>query len=241
VVERHSLPAAGRPASAHGVPAVRAAAARAEDAAFEAVDHDPLPGCGSSVRVGPPLFASGTRLGSEFRPGQVVSGQLMLCPPSVIGPTAEQLLGVPSATMEFWSVNVPVLEIEPSLVELGLSDSVLLVTTSELAEARFAHQAYLAHHRYGSAPLLLFLTTTGRIKAHPEGVLGPIWRSAADPWAGEPARVCWLPHPRVSIRPDGTFALATGMSARAYCRSDRTWRNGEDRTALRAAATLFAL
>ncbi|MDQ6669662.1 MAG: replication-relaxation family protein [Chloroflexota bacterium] len=119
--------------------------------------------------------------------------------------------------------------------------SVLLVTTSELAEARFAHQAYLAHHRYGSAPLLLFLTTTGRIKAHPEGVLGPIWRSAADPWAGEPARVCWLPHPRVSIRPDGTFALATGMSARAYCRSDRTWRNGEDRTALRAAATLFAL
>jgi hypothetical protein len=32
--------------------------------------------------------------------------------------------------MEFWSVNVPVLEIEPSLVELGLSDSVLLVTTA---------------------------------------------------------------------------------------------------------------
>jgi hypothetical protein len=67
-----------------------------------------------------------------LRPGQVVSGQLMLCPPSVTGPTAEQLLGVPPATMVFWSVIMPVLETEPSLVEVPgnvrLSDSVLLRT-----------------------------------------------------------------------------------------------------------------
>jgi len=31
------------------------------------------------------------------------------------------------------------------------------------------------------------------VTAHPQGILGPIWRSAAAPWAVEPIRICWLP------------------------------------------------
>ena len=71
--------------------------------------------------------------------------------------------------------------------------TVLLVTTSAAAEARFAYHAYLAQQRYGATPLVIFLTTTSRIEACPDGVLGPVWRSPADPWAVEPARICWLP------------------------------------------------
>jgi len=74
--------------------------------------------------------------------------------------------------------------------------TLLVVTTSELAEARFAHQAYLAQQRHSAAPLSVFLTTTNHIQACREGVLGPIWRSPAAPWALEPARMCWLPPPR---------------------------------------------
>src|SRR5579859_3182415 len=73
------------------------------------------------------------------------------------------------------------------------SPSLLIVSTSERAEARFAHQAYLAQEHRGGAPLQIFLTTTSRIAACPDGVLGRIWRSAAAPWADEPTRVCWLP------------------------------------------------
>jgi len=70
----------------------------------------------------------------------------------------------------------------------------LVVTTSELAEERFAHQAYLAQERYGGLPLSVFLTTTERIQAHPEGVLGPVWRGPrTEPSAGPLARASWLP------------------------------------------------
>ena len=71
--------------------------------------------------------------------------------------------------------------------------TLLVVTTSDAAEARFTQQAYLAQQRYGGMPLVMFLTTEGRIHVHPEGALRPIWRTAAAPWAVEPARVCWLP------------------------------------------------
>jgi hypothetical protein len=74
--------------------------------------------------------------------------------------------------------------------------SLLIVTTSERAEARFAHQAYLTQEHHGGAPLASFLTTTSRIAACADGVLGRIWRSATAPWADEPARVCWLPRLR---------------------------------------------
>jgi len=73
--------------------------------------------------------------------------------------------------------------------------TLLVVTTSAAAEARFANQAYLAQQRHGGAPLLIFLTTTTRIQACPEGVLGPIWRSSAEPWVDEPVRICWLARP----------------------------------------------
>ncbi len=73
--------------------------------------------------------------------------------------------------------------------------TLLVVTTSAAAEARFAHQAYLAQQRRGGTPLLIFLTTTSRIEGCPDGVLGAVWRSPAEPWADEPARICWLPSP----------------------------------------------
>jgi len=71
--------------------------------------------------------------------------------------------------------------------------TLLVVTTSAAAEARFAYQAYLAQEHHDAAPLTIFLTTTSHIAACPDDVLGRIWRSAAAPWADEPARVCWLP------------------------------------------------
>jgi hypothetical protein len=52
-----------------------------------------------------------------------------------------------------------------------------VVTTSDIAEARFAHQAYLAHEQRGSASLPVLLTRSRRIETHPEGVLGPVWRA----------------------------------------------------------------
>jgi hypothetical protein len=71
--------------------------------------------------------------------------------------------------------------------------TLLVVTTTEVAEARFALQLHLAQQRY-SAPLPALLTTIDRIQNHPEGVLGPIWRV---PTLGQQrdrlARVYWLP------------------------------------------------
>ena len=84
--------------------------------------------------------------------------------------------------------------------------TLLVVTTSELAEARFALQAYLVQQRHSAAPLSVFLTTTKNIQACREGALGPIWRSPAAPWALEPARMCWLPPPRRHERTDSRTA-----------------------------------
>jgi len=81
--------------------------------------------------------------------------------------------------------------------------TLLVVTTSEAAEARFTHQAYLAQQRYSGMPLSIFLTTTSRIEGCSGGILGPIWRSAAASWADDPARVCWLPRLR---RQDNTIS-----------------------------------
>jgi len=70
----------------------------------------------------------------------------------------------------------------------------LVVTTRDAAEARFAHQAYLAQQRQAAAPIVVFLTTTRRIQAHAQGILGPVWCSPGpDPWANGRTRVSWLP------------------------------------------------
>jgi hypothetical protein len=70
----------------------------------------------------------------------------------------------------------------------------LVVTISDVAEARFAHQAYLARQYRTATPLVVFLTTTERIQTHAEGILGPIWCTPGpSPWANERVRVRWLP------------------------------------------------
>jgi hypothetical protein len=72
--------------------------------------------------------------------------------------------------------------------------TLLVVTTSAAAEARFACQAYLARERH-SAPLVVFLTTISRIEECREGVLGTVWRSPDEPWTDKPDRICWTPRP----------------------------------------------
>jgi Replication-relaxation len=72
--------------------------------------------------------------------------------------------------------------------------TLLLVTTSDVAETRFAHQVYLAHQQHGSAPLCVLLTTSRRIEAHAEGVLGPVWRVPSTIGTGlAQLRGYWLP------------------------------------------------
>jgi hypothetical protein len=72
--------------------------------------------------------------------------------------------------------------------------TLLLVTISDVAEARFAHQVYLAHQQHGSTPLSVLLTTSRRIEAHAEGVLGPVWRAPSTIGSGlDQLRGYWLP------------------------------------------------
>jgi hypothetical protein len=69
--------------------------------------------------------------------------------------------------------------------------TVLVVTTQPVAEERIAEQAYLAWQRRGVSPLPVLVTTVAHIQAHPEGILGPVWRTAAA--AGSAVRHYWLP------------------------------------------------
>ncbi|MDQ6672316.1 MAG: replication-relaxation family protein [Chloroflexota bacterium] len=70
----------------------------------------------------------------------------------------------------------------------------LVVTTSDVAEARFAYEAYLAQQRRAATPLLVFLTTVRRIQAHADGVLGPVWGNPGPhPYPTGRMRGCWLP------------------------------------------------
>jgi Replication-relaxation len=98
--------------------------------------------------------------------------------------------------------------------------TLLVVTTTEVAEARFALQLHLAQQRYGGAPLPALLTTTDRIQNHPESVLGPIWRGPAP---AQLARVYWLPG-----RP-GRAASATAGGQPPSAQSPLSW-SGRART-----------
>jgi hypothetical protein len=71
--------------------------------------------------------------------------------------------------------------------------TLLVVTTTEVAEARFALQLHPAQQHFGGAPLLAFLTTSDRIREDKDGVLGPIWRGPSGQQLDHLARVVWLP------------------------------------------------
>ena len=72
--------------------------------------------------------------------------------------------------------------------------TLLVVTTTDRAEERFAHQAYLAEQQHAGNPLQIFLTTTNRVRAHPGGILGPIWRAPGCALTtASSARARWLP------------------------------------------------
>lgn len=55
---------------------------------------------------------------------------------------------------------------------------VLVVTTSEQAESRFALEAHRACQRHSGVPLGILFTTVARIQAESDGPLGLIWRGA---------------------------------------------------------------
>jgi len=78
--------------------------------------------------------------------------------------------------------------------------TVLLVTTSDTAEDRFAREAMLASHRSRGEPLHLLLTTTRLIQSHRVGPLGPIWRAPSTTRAREGVqRGYWIPGPTPSV------------------------------------------
>lgn len=66
--------------------------------------------------------------------------------------------------------------------------TILVVTTSASAEQRLAEAAYRVWWRQQGEPLPVLLTTTDRIMAHREGILGPVWRTP-----GRTERRYWLP------------------------------------------------
>jgi hypothetical protein len=75
--------------------------------------------------------------------------------------------------------------------------TLLFVTTDPKAEQRIAEQAYRSWYVRGTEPLPLLITTTDRVAAHREGILGPIWRTPApaESSAGPDRRYWLLPGP----------------------------------------------
>jgi hypothetical protein len=66
--------------------------------------------------------------------------------------------------------------------------TILVVATSVAAEQRLAEAAFRVWWRQQGEPLPVLLTTTQRILAHREGILGPVWRTPA-----RADRRYWLP------------------------------------------------
>ena len=57
-----------------------------------------------------------------------------------------------------------------------------------------AEAAFRVWYRRGGEPLPILLTTSQQIREHPEGILGPIWRTpAVAPLSKEIERQYWLP------------------------------------------------
>jgi hypothetical protein len=69
---------------------------------------------------------------------------------------------------------------------------VLVVTTSEQAESRFALEAHRAHQRHGGVPLGILFTTVSRIQADLAGPLGPIWRGPGPDVVDNSRCVRWI-------------------------------------------------
>jgi hypothetical protein len=131
--------------------------------------------------------------------------------------------------------------------------ALLFVTTDPLAEWRIAEQAYRDWLVRGVEPLPILITTTGRIVSHPEGIVGPIWRTPASPRSATcPDRQYWLPGrpargvfgtecqrapmPRLmwptgrGTRASAVFAVATGRGStvRAHCDLEPLHRSDKD-------------
>ncbi|MGI9149643.1 MAG: replication-relaxation family protein [Chloroflexota bacterium] len=80
--------------------------------------------------------------------------------------------------------------------------SVLVVTTSEAAELRFAHEAYVASEKHLGERIPILLTTIDAMGANQEGVLGPIWRTPGL-FGERRLRGYWLP----GAPPRGSLAI----------------------------------
>ena len=70
--------------------------------------------------------------------------------------------------------------------------TVLFVTTQPIAEQRVADQSYRAAFVRATEPLPILSTTMDLVMKSPEGILGPIWRTAT-PSESNPRRQYWIP------------------------------------------------
>jgi len=99
--------------------------------------------------------------------------------------------------------------------------TLLCITTECEAEKHMSEAAYRVWYRRGGYPLPMLLTTTQVIRDHPEGILGPIWRTPAVT-ANEVARQYWLPGgaPRGLFGAGRRRAPVPCFEWRHYARSD---------------------
>lgn len=82
--------------------------------------------------------------------------------------------------------------------------AVLFVTTQPTAEWRIAEAAEAEWCNRSTEPLVVLLTSTDRIRHHPEGILGPIWRTTTPRRPGtKPERRYWL----TAGPPGGRFVM----------------------------------
>ena len=71
--------------------------------------------------------------------------------------------------------------------------TVLCITTDREAEGRMSEAAFRVWYRRGGHALPILLTTSRQIREHPEGILGPIWRTPAVATDKKTERRYWLP------------------------------------------------
>jgi hypothetical protein len=71
--------------------------------------------------------------------------------------------------------------------------TVLCITTDCAAEDHMSEAAFRVWYRRGGDALRILLTTSQQIREHPEGILGPIWRTPSVATGAKIERRYWLP------------------------------------------------
>lgn len=89
---------------------------------------------------------------------------------------------------------------------------VLCISTDCAAEGQMSEAAFRVWYRRGGGALPMLLTTCQQIREHPEGILGPIWRTPSVATDKKTERRFWLPW-----RTTGAALCVTIRSGRSSC------------------------